>query len=130
MLSPRNATVLHRLKYRNTVLLQSSSSRTHKYYIGFCPPPGNTTDSQIGDRGLGLTPFKIQEVQSKYNNKRTQSYTTNISVIQVASIGFVNKPLLDLFLYQEPSNGTQDLHIGLRWHSFTNHVFKYNEINL
>jgi len=34
MLSPRNDVVLHCVTYRNT----SFSSKTHKYYIGFCRP--------------------------------------------------------------------------------------------
>jgi len=65
----------------------------------------NTTGYQTEDRGIGHLPLKTQEVQSKCNIKK-QSYATHIQVFQFAGFGFVNKSLLDVFLYQEPSNET------------------------
>jgi len=71
MLSPRNDVVLHCVTYRNTVLLQPSSSKTQNITLDFAVLSlSNTTGSQIVDRGLGLSPFKIKEVQSKCNIKK------------------------------------------------------------
>jgi uncharacterized membrane protein (GlpM family) len=62
MLSPRNDIVLLCIIHRNTILLQSLSSKTHKYYIGFAVLPLSKTGSQIVESGRGLLPSKIKAI--------------------------------------------------------------------
>jgi hypothetical protein len=71
----------------------------------------------------------------KFYKNHSQSYTaqhntTHIQVLQVTSFDFVNKPSSDLCLYQKPSSDNLFLHVGLKSHSFTIYVMKFNEIQI
>lgn len=58
--------------------------------------------------------------------KKTKSYETQMTVLQVTSFGFNHKPSSEIFLHQKMSSGNWSLHMRFRSHSFTTHVIKFN----
>ena len=70
---------------------------------------------------------KVIENVKTHVLQKPQSYTTHIQVSQVTSFDFVNKPSSKLCFYQETSSDNLFVHVGLKSHSFTIYVTKFNE---